>query len=540
MRKLTSSLEELFDPIAFASAPEADDDDNDNNNLNEKSKVPNGTSASRVLVVQDAAVGECPVCGGKFAMSAIEAHVSSCLDAASAGNAPPPAVVNGRAAAEVDESGLINVEMPHEDVVNDQNRHFQLWVKRREQEEADRLFAERMSREAAAPAPPVAPSSRVRPPAIVDEELASERLARQLAADDVAVQLDAASAALAKRLHEQEQAQIDAQKAADAASARLAAEFMRREEELAKREAEQRQRQARDLAVAEAAMLADERRALEDERRALEDEKVARQLQLEEEREEELRKVREQFQREKYEVELRLRNENAAAEARLHHEKALLEQQLADLRDGRINAVGLPGIEYPEEWVPMLEGTNHLLVDVPRNSPEWASVLHYFAMGAPSANVLRIQRNQNRQLWMWYSLTRQSILRKNHGIRQPGISEERFLYHGSKTDATDIILREGFDHRVSNLNGRLGAGVYFAASSQLSLSYMPSTRFTNQRMLVCRCTLGRIGRGEPGQRRPQTDPSGRMFDCAGMPDNTQYAIFENSQAFPAYVITFRR
>jgi hypothetical protein len=218
MRKMTSSLEELFDPIAFASAPDIDEDDNTNRNnarSNEKQKAVNSksssSSASRVLVIDDDA--ECPVCGREFAMDKIEMHVVSCLDEASEGNVAPPPVRAGRVAAEVDESGLINVELPHEDVVNDQTRHFQLWVERRKQEEADRLLAERMSRDAGAalPASPRRAPARVAI-AIVDEERASEQLARRLAADDVAVQLDAESEALAKRLHEQEQAQIDAQR----------------------------------------------------------------------------------------------------------------------------------------------------------------------------------------------------------------------------------------------------------------------------------------------------------------------------------------
>jgi hypothetical protein len=539
MRKLTTSLEELFDPIAFASAPNDDDNDanDDANDSNEKKKSLNAS----LLVVQDAAMPECPICGRRVELASIESHVTSCLDASE-----PPAVAPAPAVAPV-VAKQPEQQQFGQDFVNDQTRHYQMWVKRREQEEQDRLLAERMARDVAgvANAPsPSQPASAPRPsqPAsaprsLRDEELASEMLARELAAGDVSVQLEAESAALAKRLHDQEQAQIEAQRAADEASARLAAEFTRREEALARREAEQAERQARDLAVAEAAMLADERRALENERRALEDEKVARQLLLEEEREEELRKVREQFQREKFEVELRLRNENAAAEARLRHEKALLEQQLQNLHEGRAAEIGLPGIEYPAEWVQMVPHINHLLVDVRHQSEEWRQVCHYFALGARSAMVVRIQRNQNKQLWMWYQLTRQSILRKNGPFQ--GGNEERFLYHASRTNATETILRDGFDHRVSNLNGRLGAGIYFAASSGTSMNYLPSAHAT-QTMMVCRCTLGRIGKGEPGQRRPEVDRSGRMFDCAGMPDGSQYAIFENSQAYPAYLITFRR
>jgi hypothetical protein len=39
-----------------------------------------------------------------------------------------------------------------------------------------------------------------------------------------------------------------------------------------------------------------------------------------------------------------------------------------------------------------------------------------------------------------------------------GRLNEHSLWHGTAWDKLNVILREGFDHRVSNMAGALGAG----------------------------------------------------------------------------------
>ena len=53
---------------------------------------------------------------------------------------------------------------------------------------------------------------------------------------------------------------------------------------------------------------------------------------------------------------------------------------------------------------------------------------------------------------------------------------EHFLFHGSDLETLNTIMREGFDARVSNMGGALGAGVYFAWSSHYSQSYSAKVR----------------------------------------------------------------
>ena len=166
------------------------------------------------------------------------------------------------------------------------------------------------------------------------------------------------------------------------------------------------------------------------------------------------------------------------------------------------------------------------LVNVQRGSYEWSTVLSQFRIGAPHANVRQILRNQvrsrlyffslecvalvdllfrpfkNRSLWTWFYLKRYvclkssrlidsdrsafsaEIIAKNHGqvnermyertTRKTELSPPTHrsfvvvvvvqrLFHGSRKDATSIIVREGFDHRYAG--PRPGA---FIASEQHS------------------------------------------------------------------------
>ena len=52
-------------------------------------------------------------------------------------------------------------------------------------------------------------------------------------------------------------------------------------------------------------------------------------------------------------------------------------------------------------------------------------------------------------------------------------TNEIILFHGCAESRVQFILREGFDERVSNSDGRFGAGIYFAEDSSKSNQYIP-------------------------------------------------------------------
>jgi len=86
--------------------------------------------------------------------------------------------------------------------------------------------------------------------------------------------------------------------------------------------------------------------------------------------------------------------------------------------------------------------------------------------GLRRSRVKKIERIQNLQLYTDYDRSLRKIQHQTKG--NPNVKS---LFHGADKETLKIIVQEGLDHRVSNLNGALGAGAYFAQSSSYSDSY---------------------------------------------------------------------
>jgi hypothetical protein len=85
--------------------------------------------------------------------------------------------------------------------------------------------------------------------------------------------------------------------------------------------------------------------------------------------------------------------------------------------------------------------------------------------------------------------------RQKIGATNGGDPNEMLLFHGSRNGAYDVIMRDGFDHRVANMSGAIGAGIYFAPVASTSLGYVDQRAGSEQRrMLLCRVTVGNVGR----------------------------------------------
>lgn len=74
---------------------------------------------------------------------------------------------------------------------------------------------------------------------------------------------------------------------------------------------------------------------------------------------------------------------------------------------------------------------------------------------------------QNLRLWGKYWLRRREVA-EHRPAQDP---KERLLFHGADRLVLSLIVRDGFDCRVSNLTGYFGAGVYFAESATYSHGY---------------------------------------------------------------------
>ena len=104
---------------------------------------------------------------------------------------------------------------------------------------------------------------------------------------------------------------------------------------------------------------------------------------------------------------------------------------------------------------------------------EVEEVLHRFKAIDPN-RVYRIERVQNLERWSEYARCKARIARDIQG----GPVNEQKLFHGAEKSVVATVCSEGFDLRVSNLSGALGAGIYFAQSSGYSDSYARQPRRT--------------------------------------------------------------
>eukprot|EP01089_Gocevia_fonbrunei_P019412 TRINITY_DN686_c0_g1_i1.p1 TRINITY_DN686_c0_g1~~TRINITY_DN686_c0_g1_i1.p1 ORF type:complete len:274 (-),score=62.25 TRINITY_DN686_c0_g1_i1:28-849(-) len=250
------------------------------------------------------------------------------------------------------------------------------------------------------------------------------------------------------------------------------------------------------------------------------------------------RKKKKQLKKKEWEKSLELFREQAKREAAKKieealNEKAELERRLKEARDELASktthaAVNLEGTEYPKTWV--YQNSPYALVDVPKGSDEWNKLEHNFFTGCQNVSeITRIQRNQNKTLWTFYYLRREQIAQKNY--KDPN---EKFVYHGPNT--SDVILKEGFDNREADLNGSLGAGVYFGTTASVANSFGSAKGGYTKKIFYCRVTLGSIGPGQ-AQIRRAPDPHHSVGSVHG--GIGTYAVFDNHQAYPEYVIHFK-
>jgi len=270
--------------------------------------------------------------------------------------------------------------------------------------------------------------------------------------------------------------------------------------------------------------------------------------------EEEMMRIKEDEEKKNWEktlnmIKTEIKSEKDNEMARLLMEKEELERKLAEMHQGNNNnevVVNINGMEYPDYWTH--QNRDYQIFEVANYSDEWYRVTNNFGRTMAGKNITRIQRVQNRSLWSFFYLKRQFMESKNG-------ANENFLFHGSKTNAYDLITRDGFDHRVADLNGALGAGSYFAVSASYSHSYIPAVNNNNNvggrrnkrrnnnnyraeyKMLYCRVLLGVSGPGQGGLRRPPNKPgTNEIYDsCSG---SNIYAVFDNHQAYPEYIIYY--
>ena len=119
----------------------------------------------------------------------------------------------------------------------------------------------------------------------------------------------------------------------------------------------------------------------------------------------------------------------------------------------------------------------------------------------------------------------------------------KHLFHGTRnTDPAAIFATEdGFDIRFSNA-GAYGTGIYFANNANYSSNYchpLPNGEF---QMFVAIVLIGdSVNLPGGNYRLPPNKPDSTVerYDSINNGQGGHYIIYDNSRAYPGYLVTYK-
>ncbi|XP_052422902.1 protein mono-ADP-ribosyltransferase PARP14-like [Carassius gibelio] len=193
----------------------------------------------------------------------------------------------------------------------------------------------------------------------------------------------------------------------------------------------------------------------------------------------------------------------------------------------------------PSHWEDM-KGQPVVLVKLSADSKEYADVEEEFKKTGLSSNIIKIERVQNSALWRNYLIKKEEMEVKNKHK-----NNEKLLFHGTDTYKTDQINNQGFNRSFAGMHGATyGNGTYFAVDPSYSAQgYSTPDVKGHKRMYLARVLVGDFTQGRKGIRTPpkKSLQSVDLYDSVTDKTNnpSMFVIFNDVQAYPEYLITFR-
>jgi O-acetyl-ADP-ribose deacetylase (regulator of RNase III) len=199
-------------------------------------------------------------------------------------------------------------------------------------------------------------------------------------------------------------------------------------------------------------------------------------------------------------------------------------------------------LNYPEEWETG-QTANCVVYSVNPSSLEYIKIVNRLKATLPSCQVHKIERIQNKWLWKKYVNQREIIELKNNGN-----PNEMHLFHGTRNNPPENIYKDevGFDMRYS-AQGSWGRGCYFAYNASYSGGgYEYQLSSGKKQMFFARVAVGdaiQLGANSNITMPPVKSSRGHIastirYDAVNSKDRNIFIIYENSRAYPAYLITF--
>ncbi|XP_040418258.1 protein mono-ADP-ribosyltransferase PARP14-like isoform X1 [Cygnus olor] len=222
--------------------------------------------------------------------------------------------------------------------------------------------------------------------------------------------------------------------------------------------------------------------------------------------------------------------------------------QASDDQGSTINIQRVPknedmqSIELPAKWEDMQDERVKLITLKP-SCQEYVEVQNRFQNTCHNLVIEKIERIQNPFLWQTYQIKKKSLCSKNKNE-----DNEKLLFHGTAASSLSTINYNGFNRGFAGLNAAsIGNGTYFAVDASYSAQDTYSRPDTNGRkyMYQARVLTGEYCVGSGGLIIPppksSADPT-NLYDSVVDNINSpkMFVIFNDIQAYPEYLITFRR
>jgi hypothetical protein len=203
-------------------------------------------------------------------------------------------------------------------------------------------------------------------------------------------------------------------------------------------------------------------------------------------------------------------------------------------------------VQFPSYWSTLDSSGKRpplKLVPLLNSSMEYNRILNALLKSMPIV-VQRIARVENIDLWEAYYRKRDTMQRR---CREGKQVRERSLFHGTLPEYVGSICKQNFDFRLSGgqHGTAFGYGNYFAVSAARASNYCMKDENGSKHIFMCKVLVGDYTKGNPTLRRPphkiSTSSCYEMYDsvCDNIKEPTIFVVFDNDQAYPDYIITFR-
>ncbi|XP_060631288.2 protein mono-ADP-ribosyltransferase PARP14 [Anolis sagrei] len=198
-------------------------------------------------------------------------------------------------------------------------------------------------------------------------------------------------------------------------------------------------------------------------------------------------------------------------------------------------------IALPKQWEDM-KGLSVKLVLLQQGTQEYQDIENRFRQGCPMSKIEKIERVQNPFLWQSYQVKKQELDKKNGQTKN-----EKILFHGTPHSTVTPINHTGFNRSYAGMNAAaIGKGTYFAVNASYSAhdTYSRPDSSGRKYMYLAQVLTGIYCVGSHGLITPPPKNTSGFDLYDSVTDNvnnpSMFVIFSDAQAYPEYLITFRK